>query len=102
MNFSRSGDDDFVAGPLASRPGVISRYPHQVEQGGKINVGYTLGPGDQGQGPELSGIEGAIISEAPKHDAHNLWPRSKELLLVTLQNDDAGKKRSRRHPRKLQ
>lgn len=97
LNFSRSGNDDFVAGPPISRPGVISRYPQGVEHGGKIYVGYTLGPGDQGPGPDLSGIEGAIISEAPKPDTYYVWPRSKELLLMTVQADDTGKKTVRRN-----
>ena len=47
LHFSRSGADDFVAGPPVSQPGVISAYPQGVAHGGNIYLAYTAGPGDQ-------------------------------------------------------
>ena len=61
LHFSRSGADDFVAGPPLSRPGVISAYPQGVAHGGNIYLAYTSGPGDQPRG-----IEGAIVTPAPR------------------------------------
>ena len=97
LNFSRSGADDFVAATPISRPGVISRYPQGVAHDGKLYIGYTLGPGDGGPGPELSGMEGAIVSPAPRADTYYVWPRSKELIQMTVQADAAGKKTVRRN-----
>lgn len=79
LHFSRSGADDFVAGPPVSRPGVISAYPQGVAHDGRIHLAYTAGPGDQPRS-----IEGAVVTPAPRGDRHYVWPRSKEL--VTLQD----------------
>ena len=92
LNFSRTGADDFVAGPPVSRPGVISRYAQGVEHAGNLYVAYTLGPGEGGPGPELSGMEGAIVTPAPRADTYYVWPRRKELVAMTTTADAAGKK----------
>lgn len=75
LHFSRSGADDFVAGPPVSRPGVISAYPQGVAHGGNIYLAYTCGPGN-----ESRGIEGAAVTPAPSAARHYVWPRSKELI----------------------
>ena len=96
LNFSRSGADDFVAGPPVSRPGVISRYAQGVEHGGSLYIGYTLGPGESGPGPELAGMEGAIVTPAPRADRYYVWPRRKELVTMATTADAAGNKTVRR------
>ena len=96
LNFSRSGADDFVAGPPVSRPGVISRYPQGVEHEGSLYVGYTLGPGDSGPGPELAGMEGAIVTPAPRAETYYVWPRRKEIVSMAPATDAEGKKTVRR------
>ena len=88
LHFSRSGADDFVAGPPLSRPGVISAYPQGVAHAGNIYLAYTCGPGDQPRG-----IEGAIVTPAPRADRYYLWPRSKELIKMQDEKDAAGKKK---------
>ena len=87
LHFSRSGADDFVAGPPVSRPGVISAYPQGVAHGGRIYLAYSAGPGDQSRS-----IEGAIVTPAPKADQYYVWPRSKELIKMQEAKDEAGKK----------
>ncbi len=91
LHFSRTGADDFVAAVPISRPGVISRYPQGVEHRGKLYVAYTLGPGVGGPGPELKGIEGAIISPVPAADAYYVWPRRKELVTMQAMKAAEGK-----------
>ena len=88
LHFSRSGADDFVAGPPLSRPGVISAYPQGVAHAGNIYLAYTSGPGDQPRG-----IEGAIVTPAPRADRYYVWPRSKELIKMQDEKDAAGKKK---------
>ncbi len=88
LHFSRSGADDFVAGPPVSRPGVISAYPQGVEHDGAIYLAYSAGPGN-----EPRSIEGAIVTPAPKGDRHYIWPRSKELVTMQDQKDADGKKK---------
>jgi hypothetical protein len=88
LHFSRSGADDFVAGPPLSRPDVISAYPQGVAQGGNIYLAYTSGPGDQPRS-----IEGAMVSPAPRADRYYIWPRSKELITMQDTKDQSGKKK---------
>lgn len=75
LHFSRSGADDFVAGPPVSRPGILSAYPQGVERDGAIYLAHTIGPGNFPRS-----IEGAIVSPAPRADQYYIWPRSKELV----------------------
>jgi hypothetical protein len=91
LGFSRTGADDFVASIPVSRPGVISRYAQGVEHDGKLYIAYTLGPGLNGPGPELKGIEGAIVSATPRAGVHYVWPRRKELVAMITSKDQAGK-----------
>lgn len=94
LNFSRSGADDFVAGPPVSRPGVISAYPQGVAHNGNIYLAYTMGPGDQPRS-----IEGAIVSPAPQPDRYYIWPRSKELIrMQDIKDEDGNKKVVRTNP----
>lgn len=86
LHFSRSGADDFVAGPPLSGPGVISAYPQGVAHGGSIYLAYTVGPGDRPRG-----IEGAVVTPAPQADRYYVWPRSKELVKMQDIKDEAGK-----------
>ena len=85
LHFSRSGADDFVAGPPVSRPGVISAYPQGVAHGGNIYLAYTSGPGDQPRG-----IEGAIVTPAPQ--------RRPLLRLAALEGTDQDAGRARTPP----
>ncbi len=88
LNFSRSGADDFVAGPPVSRPEVISAYPQGVAHGGNLYLAYSAGPGN-----EARSIEGAIVTPAPRGAVHYVWPRSKELIKMQEEKDAAGKKK---------
>ncbi|MEI6232840.1 MAG: sialidase family protein [Planctomycetota bacterium] len=87
LHFSRSGNDDFVAGPPVSRPGTISAYPQGVAHGGNIYLAYTMGPGTQPRS-----IEGAIVTPAPLAGRYYVWPRSKEILKMQDIADETGKK----------
>jgi len=88
LHFSRSGADDFVAGPPVSRPNIVSAYPQGVAHTGNIHLAYTSGPGDQPRG-----IEGAIVTPAPKADRYYVWPRSKEMITMQDTRDESGKKK---------
>ena len=88
LHFSRSGADDFVAGPPVSRPGVISAYPQGLEHDGRIYLAYSMGPGNAARS-----IEGAIVAPAPQADRHYIWPRSKELVKMQEERDADGKKK---------
>jgi len=88
LHFSRSGADDFVAAFPVSRPGVISAYPQGVAHAGNIYLAYTCGPGDQ-----IRGIEGAIVTPAPRADRYYVWPRSKEIVKIQVETDAAGRKK---------
>ena len=43
---------------------------------------HPLGSGPGGPGPELSGMEGAIVAPAPRADTYCVWPRQKELVTM--------------------
>lgn len=88
LHFSRSGADDFVAGPPISRPDVISSYPQGVAHDGRIFLAYTTGPGDQPRS-----IEGAIVDPAPQSNRHYVWPRAKELVHLETVRDEGGTRR---------
>jgi hypothetical protein len=85
--FSRTGADDYVAGPSFSRRNVISAYPQGIEHDGKIYVAYTTGPGSQARS-----IEGAIIDPSPVADQFYIWPREKDLLRMETRTDADGRK----------
>ena len=87
LHFSRSGADDFVAGPPVSRPGVISAYPQGVAHGGAIYLAYSTGPGSAARS-----IEGAIVSPAPQDGRYYVWPRAKELVRLQESREADGKK----------
>jgi len=86
--FSRTGADDFVAGPPFSRRNVVSAYPQGIEHDGKLYVAYTSGPGT---GPRS--IEGAVIDPAPSPDSFYLWPRQKGLVRMVEGEDEHGERR---------
>lgn len=87
LHFSRSGADDFVAGTPVSRPEAISAYPQGVAHNGNIHLAYTVGPGDQPRG-----IEGVLVTPAPRQDRYYVWPRAKELIRMQDVKDASGKK----------
>lgn len=88
LYFSRTGADDFVAGPPFSPRNAICAYPQGIAHEGKIYVAYTRGPGS---GPRS--IEAAIIDPAPEPDQFYLWPREKDWLRMATQTDGQGHKR---------
>ena len=73
--FSRTGRDDYVAGPGFSRRDDINAYAQGIEHDGKIYVVYTLGTNT---GPRH--IESAVLDPAPKANALYVWPRDKDRL----------------------
>lgn len=86
--FSRTGADDFVAGPPFSRRGVVSAYPQGIEHDGKLYVAYTVGPGS-----EARSIEAAIVDPEPSADRYYIWPRQKDCLRMATETDEQGRTR---------
>jgi hypothetical protein len=75
LRFSRTGEDDFIAGPRVSRQNVVSAYPVGIEHNGKLYVVYTMGPGW-----EPRSIEGAMVDPAPDADKYYIWSRAKDYV----------------------
>lgn len=79
LHFSRTGKNDFVAGPGFNRKGTVAMYPQGIEHDGKIYVAYTLGDYGYNHSEPLS-IEGAIVDPAPAPDKFYIWPREKDVV----------------------
>jgi hypothetical protein len=73
--FSRTGKDDFVAGPGIQPRNEVGSYPQGIEHDGKIYVVYTRGANGTNRA-----IQGACIDPAPNASSFYIWPRSKDLL----------------------
>lgn len=74
--FSRTGADDYVAGPGFSRPNEVIAYPEGIEHDGKIFLVYTLGLPKE----EPRSIERVIIDPTPAADQFYIWPRDKKIV----------------------
>lgn len=73
--FSRTGEDDFVAGPTFTLEDTVTAYPQGVEHNGKLYVAYTRG--------DIYDPRSIIVAEVnPLPEAHQfyLWPRDKEVI----------------------
>lgn len=75
MYFSRTGKDDFVAGPGFQPADEIGAYPQCVEANGKIYIVYSKG------GVSVArDIEGVVVDPAPSADQFYIWPRDKDVI----------------------
>jgi len=76
--FSRSGADDFVAGPVFSRPGQTAMYPQGIEHAGDLFVLYSGNERVVRREPHYTSersILAAKIHPAPQPDRFYIWPR---------------------------
>jgi hypothetical protein len=79
--FSRTGMDDFVAGPGFSESSKdIVAYPQGIEHDGKIYVLYTLGM----HITHVRDIQVAELDPAPAADKYYIWPRDKDINKLTV------------------
>jgi len=79
--FSRTGEDDFVAGPGIYDPQQNCHYAQGIVHGGKIYVGYTYGRNYNVMPSATSdrGIGISIISPLPEKGMYYIWPRNKDM-----------------------
>ncbi len=77
LHFSRTGKNDFTAGPGFNRKGTVVMYPQGIEHDGKLYIAYTLGDYGFNHSEPLS-IEAAVIDPAPAADNFYIWPRDKD------------------------
>jgi hypothetical protein len=74
MYFSRSGGNDYVAGPALAPGGVHCAYPQGVEHDGGMYIAFT------GEHPDdYRNIVGVKVHPSPDPDRFYLWPRRREL-----------------------
>jgi hypothetical protein len=74
MYFSRSGGNDYAAGPALAPGGVHCAYPQGVEHDGGIYIAFT------GEHPDdYRNIVGVKVHPSPDPDRFYLWPRRREL-----------------------
>jgi hypothetical protein len=74
LYFSRSGRNDYVAGPALAPSGVTCSYPQGVEHDGSIYVAFT------GEYPDdWRNIVGVKVDPSPDPDRFYVWPRHREL-----------------------
>lgn len=83
--FSRSGEDDYVAGPGIAGRSRPAHYAQGIFHDGKIYVGYTRWNEDVRTLGSTSAFNGrglgiSIISPAPDPDRRYVWPRDKDYL----------------------
>ena len=84
--FSRTGEDDFVAGPGFTAPRAIGMYPQGIERNGKLHIVYsTLTPRVADHVPRH--IECAIVDPVPAADGFYLWPRDKDVVEIKRPRD---------------
>ncbi|MHC4124696.1 MAG: sialidase family protein, partial [Planctomycetota bacterium] len=80
--FSRSGENDYVAGPRFSDRENITVYPQGIEHDGKIYIVQTICCD-----PIPRKIEGIVIDPVPATDQFYIWPRDKETIEVGMHWD---------------
>ena len=74
MYFSRSGGNDYVAGPALVPRGVHCTYPQAIEHDGSIYIACT------GEYPDdWRNIVGIEVEPSPDPDRFYLWPRRRQL-----------------------
>ncbi len=74
LYFSRSGRNDYVAGPSVSPAGAPCSYGQGIEHDGSIYIAFTDEMHDNGRD-----IRGAKISPSPDPNRFYLWPRRRDL-----------------------
>jgi hypothetical protein len=85
MFFSRSGRNDFVAGPGIAGRSHPAHYPQGIVNNGKLYVAYTrwdtsIRVGGSTNNYEERGIALSIISPLPSPDYYYIWPRDKDFF----------------------
>ena len=74
LYFSRSGTNDYVAGPALVPSGVCCSYPQGIEHEGSLYIAAT------GEYPDdWRNMVGIKVSPSPEPDQFYLWPRHREL-----------------------
>jgi len=91
MYFSRTGENDFVAGP-----GIVGRsnpahYAQGIVHDGKLYVAYTrwntsIRSGGSTADCEERGIAISIIDDLPEKNCYYIWPRDKDLFASQIKN----------------
>lgn len=79
LYFSRSGADDFVAGP--SLGSENAQYPQGLEYNGKIYVGYSSGGIIITPNITEMDIKIAVFDPAPSSYSYYIWPRDDHFYL---------------------
>jgi len=84
LYFSRTGEDDFVAGPGVYRQKEFAHYPQGIVHDGKLYIAYTRKGGRNiyGVRPESDsdrGIGISIVHPIPEPDVYYVWPRDRDL-----------------------
>jgi len=74
LYFSRSGRNDYVAGPSVSPAGAPCNYGQGLEHEGSIYIAFTDEMHDDGRD-----MRGAKISPSPAPDQFYIWPRRRDL-----------------------
>jgi hypothetical protein len=75
MFFSRTAEDDFVAGPGIQPKGEVGAYPQAMEHEGKIYIVYSNGGAYVNRD-----ITGVVVDPAPSADQFYIWPRTKDVI----------------------
>jgi hypothetical protein len=77
LNFSRTGENDYVAGPAVSESDRRATYPAMIERNGKIYMAWTdLGAADINWTPRRIST---AVAEVPAANRFYIWPRDKEI-----------------------
>ena len=83
LHFSRTGDNDFVAGPsFLPDMSTMGSYPQSVVHDGKLYIAYTEYTVDPPAWPDRRGIRMAVVNQLPGPDKFYLWPRDKQVSTV--------------------
>ncbi len=73
--FSRTGEDDFVAGPSFTLEDTVTAYPQGIEHNGKLYIAYT-----RGGIYKPRSLMAACVDPLPDEDKFYIWPRDKEVI----------------------
>jgi len=81
--FSRTDEDDYVAGPGIAGRSHPAHYPQGIVHDGKLYVAYTRWNAAVRSGGSMldcaeRGIAVSIIDPLPQEDRHYVWPRDKD------------------------
>ncbi len=75
LYFSRTGEMDFVAGPMYNTRHAYSTYSQGIERNGRLYIAWTTTENRHSQWR----IRSAVVAPAPADDRHYVWPRSRSI-----------------------